>query len=163
MSVTELLVPSKRENDEKVNWKNIVILVCAYLLIVFFNYTMKANYNFMWPLLVIAFYWYIRYSRNEEKTENKRCWIKRFWVLIGIFAIYLPIYFRVKCGFGDTTARIEYIKSYLPRVVGHGLAALILSFSSGKLWYHGKWFKIFYTFFYPVHTLIIWIIITFFR
>ena len=133
MSVTELLVPSKREKDEKIDWKNIVILVCAYLLIGFANYTMKANYNFMGPSLVIAFYWYIRYSRNEEKTENKRCWIKRFLVLIGIFAVYLPIYFRVRCGFGDTTTWIEYIKSYLPRVVGHFLAAFILSFSNGKL------------------------------
>jgi hypothetical protein len=43
---------------------------------------MKANYNFMGPLLIIAFYWYIRYSRNEEKTENKRDWVKRFWALV---------------------------------------------------------------------------------
>jgi hypothetical protein len=33
MSITELLVPSKRNNKEKIDWKNIIILVCAYLLI----------------------------------------------------------------------------------------------------------------------------------
>jgi hypothetical protein len=32
---------------------------------------MKANFNFAGPLLIIAYYWYLRYDRNEEKTENK--------------------------------------------------------------------------------------------
>ena len=160
MSITELLIPSRRDNNRKIDWKNIIILICAYLLIWFANYAMKASYTFMGPLLVIAFYWYIRFSRNKEKTKNKWCWVKRFLVLIGIFAVYLSIYFRFRCGFGDTTTRIAYIRSYMPWVFGHGLAAFILSFSNGKLWYHKKWFKIFYTLFYPVHILIIGLIIT---
>ena len=97
MSITELLIPSKRENNEKTWWKTMLIIACAYLLIAFTNYKMEANFNLVWPLLII--------------------------------------------------------------VGGHALAALILSFSNGKLWYHKKRFKIFYTLFYPVHALIIWIII----
>lgn len=159
MSITELLIPSKRENDEKVGWEKILVLVCAYLLIWFTNYKMEANFNFMWPLLVIAYYWYLRCSRNEEKTENKRSWIKRLWVLFGIFMIYLPIYFWVRSGFGDLTAWLEQVDHYLPWIGWHAVAALILSFSNGKLWYHKKWFKYVYTLFYPVHALIIWIII----
>jgi len=160
MSITELLVPSKRNNKEKIDWKNIIILVCAYLLIWFANYTMKANYNFMGPLLIIAFYWYIRYSRNEEKTENKRDWVKRFWALVWIFLIYMPIYFWWRTGFGNSTALLQEVMNYLPWIAWHIIAALILSFSNCKLWYHKKWFKILYTLFYPFHMLIIGLIIT---
>lgn len=159
MSITELLLPSNWEKSDKIQRKYIIILACAYLLIGFTNYKMKANFNFVWPLLVIAYYRYLRYSRNEEKTENKWNWIKRFWVLLGIFVIYLPIYFWVKSGFGNWAALMEQITKYLPWIGGHALAALILSFSNCKLWYHKKWFKIFYTLFYPVHALIIWILI----
>ncbi len=159
MSITELLIPSKRESNEKIWWKPILILTCAYILIAFTNYKMEANFNLVWPLLVIAYYRYLRYARNEEKTENKWSWIKRFCVLLGIFAIYLPIYFWVRSGFWDGTAWMEQITKYLPRIWGHALAALILSFSNGKLWYHKKWFKIFYTLFYPVHALIIGLLI----
>ena len=159
MSITELLIPSNREKSEKVGRKNIVVIVCAYLLIAFTNYKMAANFNLMWPLLIIAYYRYLRYSRNEEKTENKRSWIKRFWVLLWIFAIYLPIYFWVRSGFGNITEWIEHVKEYLPWVGGHVLAALILSLSNCKLWYNKKWFKWVYTLFYPVHALIIGILI----
>ena len=151
-----------KSNKTLKNYENlvyIVVLACAYLLIGFTNYKMEANFNFVWPLLAIAYYWYLRYSRNEEKTENKRNWIQRFWVLLGIFAIYLPIYFWVRSGFGDGTAWMEQITKYLPWIGGHVLAALILSFSNGKLWYHKKWFKIVYTLFYPVHALIIGLLI----
>jgi len=161
MAITELLIPSKRENNEKIWRKTVLILICAYILIAFTNYKIGANFNLVWPLLIIAYYWYLRYARNEEKTENKWWWIKRFCILLGIFTVYLPIYFWVRSGFGNWAEWIEQIKTYLPWIGGHALAALILSFSNGKLWYHKKWFKIFYTLFYPVHALIIGLIITF--
>ena len=159
MSITELLIPSNRNKSEKIWRKNIIIIACAYLLIAFTNYKMAANFNLVGPLLIIAYYWYLRYSRNEEKTENKRSWIKRFWVLLWIFAIYLPIYFWVRTGFADTTTWLEHVKEYLPWIWGHVLAAFILSLSNCKLWYHKKWFRYVYTLFYPVHALIIWILI----
>ena len=162
MSVTELLIPSTRENNHKISWKEILVLICTYILIAFTNYTMAANYNLMWPLLIIWFYWYLRYSRNEEKIANKWSWIKRFLVLLWIFIIYLPIYFWVKSWFVDAATRLEYIKRYSPWIVWHLLAALILSFSNWKLWYNKKWFKYIYTLFYPTHALIIGLIITLF-
>ena len=160
MLFTELLVPSKKESNDKIGRKTVLVLVCAYILIGFTNYKMEANFNFVWPLLIIAYYWYLRYSRNEEKTENKWSWIKRFLVLVGIFIIYLPIYFWVRSGFWGGTAWLEQVIKYLPWIWWHIVAALILSFSNCKLWYHKKWFKYVYTLFYPVHALIIWIIIS---
>lgn len=159
MTFTELLFPSKWEKSDKIQIKNIIVLVCAYLLIGFMNYIMKGNYNFVWPRIIIAFYWYIRYSRNEEKTENKWSWIKRFWVLLLIFAVYLIIYFWVRSKFGGLNAWLDAMTQYLPWLAWHALAALIISFSNCKLWYHKKWFKIFYTLFYPVHAFIIGLII----
>jgi formate-dependent nitrite reductase membrane component NrfD len=47
MSITELLIPSKKEKSEKVGRKNIIIIACAYLLIGFANYKMEANFNFV--------------------------------------------------------------------------------------------------------------------
>ena len=159
ISLTELLFPTNEKKSEKIQRKYIIVLACAYLLIWFTNYKMGANFNFVWPLLAIAYYWYLRYARNGEKTENKRNWIQRFWVLLGIFAIYLPIYFWVRAGFWDIHAWRNKVIEFLPWVAWHVVAALILSLSNCKLWYHKKWFKIFYTLFYPVHALIIWILI----
>ncbi len=159
MTITELLLPINEKKSDKIQRKYVFVLMCAYLLIGFTNYKMAANFNFVWPLLIIAFYRYLRYARNEEKTENKRNWIQRFWVLLGIFAIYLPIYFWVRSGFGDGAAWMQQVTKYLPWIGWHALAALILSFSNGKLWYHKKWFRIVYTLFYPVHALIIGLLI----
>lgn len=47
MAFTELLFPSGKEKSGKFQRKNIIILVCGYLLIGFTNYTLKANYNFL--------------------------------------------------------------------------------------------------------------------
>ena len=159
MSITELLIPSKKENSEKIWWKTVLIIACTYLLIAFTNYKMEANFNLVWPLLIVAYYRYLRYSRNEEKTENKWWWLKRFWVLLGIFLIYLPIYFWVRTGFDNWTIWLQEVVKYLPWIGGHCAAALILSLSNCKLWYHKKWFKYVYTLFYPIHALIIWFII----
>ena len=180
MSLTEMLFPSTDSKDKfswesikekfslnkiigenKVNWINIIILVCAYLLIGFTNYAMAANFNFVGPLLVIAFYWYLRYARNTEKTENNWNWVKRFLVLSWIFVVYLPIYFLFRSKFWWLDAWLNQFVNYFPWIIWHFLAALLLSFSNCKLWYHKRWFKILYTFFYPIHLLILGIILCF--
>ena len=156
ITLTESLIPY----GSKIKIKDIVVLSCTYLLIAFTNYKMWANFNMVWPLLVIAFYWYIRYARNTDKTANKRSWWKRFLTLLWIFAIYLTIYFRVRSNFWSLSQWLEQIQNYYPWIIWHVLAALILSFSNWKLWYHEKRFKWFYVSFYPLHALIIWIIIS---
>ena len=144
MSITEHLIPSKKENNEKIWWKTIIILACAYILIAFTNYKMEANFNLVWPLLIVAYYRYLRYARNEEKTKNKQSWIKRFWVLIWIFAIYLPIYFWVRTSFGNWNAWLQEVTEHLPWIGGHVLAALILSFSNYDIIKNGLRFSTHY-------------------
>ena len=47
MTFTELLFPSNEKKSDKIQMKNVIVLICAYLLIGFMNYTMKGNYNFV--------------------------------------------------------------------------------------------------------------------
>ena len=47
MLFTELLVPSKKESNDKIGRKTVLVLACAYILIGFTNYKMEANFNFV--------------------------------------------------------------------------------------------------------------------
>ena len=155
MLITEVLVP--REKHKK-DYRKVFVLAGAYLLLGFANYMMKSNFNLVGPWLVIAFYWFIRLSRDPKTNENMWKWGKKFVVLLLIFAIYLPIYFWVRTDFGSFTSWIEKMKDYLPWIIGHVGAALVLSLYNGKLGYHKGWFKKLYISFYPLHACIIGII-----
>ena len=162
-SIKEFLFSSKREiNDEweKINWnwKTILVLVCAYLLIGFTNYTMSANFNFVGPLLVIAFYWFLRASRDPKTNKNMWSWFKRFAILLLIFVIYIPIYFWAKTKFCDFDTWVDTLYKYIPWIIGHAFAALVLSLYNGQLGYHKGWFKRLYISFYPLHACFIGII-----
>ncbi len=148
MLATHFIIP----NGKKVGKMNIFAIACTYILIGFSNYMLNSNFNIVGPLLVVAFYWYIRMMKNSSQSYS---WIKRFSFLILIFVCYLPIYFWVRSDFGNLSRWYKEVTLYLPWVAGHGLAALILSFSNGKLGYHEKWFKYVYISFYPIHTFVI--------
>ena len=107
----------------------------------FANYMMLSNFNFVGPLLVIAFYWFIRKSRDSKTNLNKWPWWKKFAVLLLIFVVYLPIYFWVRTDFGGFTRWIQELKDYLPWIIGHLGAIFVLSLYNGELGYHKKWFK----------------------
>ena len=47
MLFTELLVPLKKESNNKIGRKTVLVLTCAYILIGFTNYKMEANFNFV--------------------------------------------------------------------------------------------------------------------
>ena len=156
MLITEKLFP--RDKKTKKDIRSVFVLISAYLLLGFVNYMTKSNFNLVGPWLVIAFYWFIRFCRDPKTNENKWNWIKRFIVLLIIFAIYLPIYFWVRTDFGTFTDLLHKMKEFFPWIIGHGAAALILSLYNGKLGYHDGWFKKLYISFYPLHACIIGII-----
>jgi hypothetical protein len=47
MSLTELLIPTNDNENNKVDWKIIMVFACTYFLIGFTNYKMAANFNFV--------------------------------------------------------------------------------------------------------------------
>lgn len=150
---TDKLLPM----NKKIKVSRVFIIIFTYIFLGFTNYYIKGNYNIAGPLLIISFYWYLRYSKTKT-YDNKWNWFKRFIVLLIIFIVYLLFYFWVRCEFASTSIWLKTMKEYLPWIFGHLLAVIILSFSNGKLGYHEKWFKNLYRGFYPVHQLIIGII-----
>ena len=112
MLITEELIP--RDNNTKIDVRSVFVLISSYLLLGFANYMMKSNFNLVGPWLVIAFYWFIRMSRDSKTKENMWKWWKRFVVLLLIFAIYLPIYFWVRTDFGTFTSLISSFIIYSP-------------------------------------------------
>ena len=156
MLITEELIP--REKSKKIDFRSIFVLTSSYLLLGFANYMIKGNFNLVGPWLVIAYYWFIRLSRNPKTNTFTWNWLRRFIVLLLIFAIYIPIYFWVRTDFGTFASWVEKMKDYIPWIIGHAGAALVLSLYNGKLGYHKMWFKRLYISFYPLHACLIGII-----
>lgn len=156
MIITEKIYPRGNKNN-KVNIKNICVLAGSYLLLGFANLMMNGNFNLVGPLLVIAFYWFLRESRNA-KNENNWSLLKRFSYLLLIFAIYLPIYFWVRTDFGSYNAWIQTLHDYSPWILGHFFAVIILSLYNGKLGYNKPWFKKLYLYMYPLNAAVIGLI-----
>ena len=156
MLITEELIP--RERSKKIDFRSIIVLTSSYLLLGFANYMIKGNFNLVGPWLVIAYYWFIRLSRNPKTNTFTWNWLRRFIVLLLIFVIYIPIYFWVRTDFGTFASWVEKMKDYIPWIIGHVGAALVLSLYNGKLGYHKMWFKRLYISFYPLHACLIGII-----
>ena len=144
--------------SKKIDFRSIFVLTSLYLLLGFANYMIKGNFNLVGPWLVIAYYWFIRLSRNPKTNTFTWNWLRRFIVLLLIFAIYIPIYFWVRTDFGTFASWVEKMKDYIPWIIGHAGAALVLSLYNGKLGYHKMWFKRLYISFYPLHACLIGII-----
>ena len=155
MLITEELVP--RVRNKKFDFRSIFVLISSYLLLGFANYMIKGNFNLVGPWLVIAYYWFIRLSRDKN-NKNKWSWIKRLAVFLLIFAIYVPIYFWVRTDFGSFASWVQKMKDYMPWIIGHVGAALVLSLYNGQNGYHKGWFKKIYISFYPLHACVLGII-----
>lgn len=156
MLITEKLFP--RDEKSKKDIRSIFVLASSYLLLGFVNYMTKSNFNLVGPWLVIAYYWFIRFCRNPKTNKYNWKWYTRFLILLLIFAIYLPLYFWVRTDFGTFADLIQKMKDYIPWIIGHVGAALVLSLYNGKLGYHEGWFKRLYVSFYPLHACVIGIV-----
>ena len=157
MALTEALFPmNEKKYDHKFNkW---FVLISTYFMLGVTNLMVKSNYNMIGPWLVIAFYWFLRLSRDHKTNENIWGYWKRFGFLVLIFAIYLPLYFWFKKDFCDFSTWLDTMNHYIPWIIGHLGVIIILSFANGKLGYTSKWFKWIYISFYPVHLLILGLI-----
>lgn len=144
MIVTEALFPADDTGRKKPSYC-LPALIISYILIAFANFSMRANFNLVGPLLVLMFYWYLRLCRQGEKEGKPWKWTKKILFLLAGFTVYLAVYFWVRSGFGDTARWLQEIRKYSPWIVGHFLAALIVSFYNGELGYHEKWFSKMYT------------------
>lgn len=60
--------------NNKLDIRVLFVLVSSYLLLGLANYMIKGNFNLVGPWLVIAYYWFIRLSRDPKTKENMWCW-----------------------------------------------------------------------------------------
>ena len=155
MMASEWFVPSVASEKASQKRKNIAVLVCIYGMLGFSNYMLKGNFNLVGPLLVIAFYWYIRKSKEASYAGKGWPRAKRLPILLSIFIGYLSVYFWARSGFAGPAEWWKEVVAYLPWIAGHFLAAFIISFYNGELGYHARWFRKLYTYFYPVHMYVI--------
>ena len=130
---TEALVPSAQAEGKHGSVMRTAALFCAYGLLGFANYMAHGNFNIVGPWLIIAFYWFIRVSGKAEKEGRPWTWGKRLLVMVSGFAVYLVLYFWVRSGFGNAARWWEEVVKYAPWIVGHMIAAFILSFYNGAL------------------------------
>lgn len=158
MLVTEALHPSAPDKSEHIAKTQLLALVCAYGLLGFANFMLHANFNIVGPWLVLAFYWYIRTTKKARAWGASWPWAKRLFVILSIFLLYLPLYFWVRSSFGDLARWWDEVAAYAPWIIGHALAAFIISLYNGQLGYHQKWFARFYTAFYPAHMYMLGVI-----
>lgn len=158
MLATETLAPSTQSGGKCASGTRLVPLLCAYGLLGFANYMAHGNFNLVGPWLVIALYWYLRASRKAEAAGAAWSWGKRLLILVSGFAVYLVLYFWVRSGFGPPLRLWKEVVDFAPWIVGHLIAAFLISRYNGTLGYHGKWFRRLYTSFYPAHMYVIGII-----
>lgn len=136
-------------------WKERPLYVAAtYGLTSFINYTCCSNYRFAGVLLVYAFYWYLNTVMPQDGSSATG-YGKRFGLLLGVMAIYVPIYHLARNHFALDETMIQNFITYLPWYVMHIAIAAALALYNGKLGYKKPWFNLFYSWFYPVHLLLL--------
>lgn len=135
--------------------KNRPLLLCPVIaLTAFGNYFIKSNYRFAGVLLVYAFYFYLNWAMDQDKS-----YLQRFGMLLLIMAIYLPLYHWARYDFCDWSKYIDKLSGtntywYLTHIPIAGLLAAY----TGKLGYYSRRFKKVYKCFYPAHLAIMGII-----
>lgn len=156
MMITEVFLPSSGDKRQTTDTKKYYFPVAIiYLILGLANYSMKSNYNIMGPILVVAFYWYIRTYKRDAAEGRAWSHAKRLSFSFLLFACYLILYFWVRSGFGNFTAWTAEVTAYAPWIIGYAMAAVIVGLYNGELGYHEKWFSRFYTSFYPLHMYLI--------
>ena len=124
-----------------------------YLLFAFLTYFANTNYRFAGVLLIFAFFWYLQ--RRDRWSVGKR-----LLILFAVLALYIPIYNWARFDFCDLASLCLKAAPYRSWNLATLFMALPLAFYNGKLGYHARWFKTLYVWFYPVHLLLIAMVVS---
>ena len=119
------------------------VLAMAELSILF-----KSEYKFRGVLLIAMFYLYL------EKADSLKLKDKVF-MLCGIDLIYCLLGLWTRSDFGAWEQFVETTVRMSKWTVGMIISFLPLVFYNRKLGYHEKWFKYFYSYFYPLQFVIL--------
>ena len=124
----------------------------AIALTAMLNFMVLSNYKFAGVLLIYAFYAYL--NQFDGKT-----YMRRFVLLLAIFACYIPIYHWARCNFCGPAEYVEKLKGTLTWwYLTHIPIAALLATYTGKKGNAPKIFRTIYRYFYPGHLFILGII-----
>ncbi len=113
-----------------------------------FSYFIKTEYPFAGVILIVLFFLYLRREDNWPVG-------KRLAVLFAIVAFYLLIHLwsKVKFRGPDMILYAARVQSY--RITGSLPVIFPLALYNRKLGYNGKWFRWFYSGFYPLQFIVL--------
>ena len=112
------------------------------------NILVKSEYKFRGVILIAMFYLYLE-KADSLKMKDK------VLVLYGIDLVYCLLGLWTRSDFGGWLQFIETTKRLSKWTVGMIIAFLPLIFYNRELGYHEKWFKYFYSYFYPLQFVIL--------
>lgn len=124
------------------------IIVLYYVASAAINYFGKFNYKFVGVLLIYAFYFYIKH------TKNMPFW-KKLFILIPSITVYFCLYTWARVNFGGFPAWLENFRKFYPWLFGHYAAMIIIASYNGKQGPRNKVFNGLYSIFYPLHMVVI--------
>ena len=115
------------------------------------SHFIRSEYKITGVLLIAVFYLYL-------KAADRLCFPARLAVLLGIFAVYLPLYVWTRTGFGDWAAVCAMARRLRMWLVGTAATAVPIAFYNRKLGWNSRWFSVLYSVFYPLQFLVLVIV-----
>jgi len=144
------------------------VIISTVLMTSYASVLLKANFKMMGPILIYMLYWYLEtvFGRADKAEilpidgqKKEFGYIKRSLILLAIFVVFTPPYHYARWGFPLWE---EYVSSFMEFAFNWYLVYLIIPFIfalyDGKKGYNSKKFSICYSWFYPVHMLLIGIL-----
>ena len=125
------------------------VVIC--LLAAGISHLIRSDYGFYGVLLIVMFYLYRR--RVDEKSNARK-----FIELLLLYAGYIAVYLCFKAGFGGRADFAKAARLYRYWFAGMLIPFIIIFFCNQKRGFNSKWFGILYSWFYPVHMIVLFLI-----
>lgn len=121
------------------------------ILLAYLTYLIRADYGFSGVLLIGLFYLYLRRADSMGLGKRAAC-------LAGVCAAYAAINIWTLSGFGGWTQLTESVFRYRWWLMGTLVPFGIIIFYNRKLGHRSRGFNIVYSWFYPAHQAVLYLI-----
>ena len=121
------------------------------ILLAYLTYLIRSDAGFFGVLLIVLFYLYLRGADSMGMGARAAC-------LAGIYAAYAAIYIWTQSSFGGWTQITETAYKYRCWLLGMPVPFLIALFYNRKLGRRSRGFNLVYSWFYPAHMVVLYLI-----
>ena len=123
----------------------------VFILLACFSHLIRADFGFFGVLLIGLFYLYLRRADSMDLGKRAAC-------LAGICVSYAALYIWTQSGFGGWTQITESVFRYRWWLLGMLVPFVIILFYNRKLGRRSRRFSIVYSWFYPAHMAVLYLI-----